>query len=79
MKPPTPFCEAVIGVIKNTRGQTIAASRLRKELMCQGWGKHPAAVAMNITKLACKGEYITGYVDNTDSRVFMLTAEGRDV
>lgn len=74
----TPFCKAVVEILKTARHGSMDSYTLREALMDKGWGKHPAAVAMNLTKLAFKGEYITCYVDNSDCRVFMLTSEGNE-
>jgi hypothetical protein len=74
----TPFCKAVVEILKATPHSSMSACPLRKALMAQGWGKHPAAVAMNLTKMAWKGEYITCYIRNERERVFMLTSEGKE-
>lgn len=73
----TPFCKAVVALLQAAPGQSLDAYRLREALMDKGWGKHPAAVAMNLTLLAHKRKYIDCYVDNSNSRVFLLTSEGR--
>ena len=73
----TPFVRTVIDIIKE-RGMYdgIDAYKLREALMDRGMGKHPAGVAMNLIKLAFKGEYITQYIHHNE-RVFMLTAKGK--
>lgn len=73
----TPFCKAVVEILRKAPNHSMDACTLRGALMDQGWGKYPAAVAMHLTKLAFKGEYVTGFVDNRDCRVFMLTSEGK--
>jgi hypothetical protein len=75
---PSPFCLAVIKLLKAARHQSMTAGELRRALIKQGHGKHPAAVAMHLTKLAWKQEFITGYC-NDHGRVFMLTGAGSDV
>jgi len=77
----TPFCRAVVKLLKSQRDyqgdyQGMGAYRLREALMNQGFGKHPAGVAMNLTKLAFKGEYVTQYIYNNE-RIFMLTDKGK--
>ena len=72
----TPFCAAVVAILKQ-HTQGVDAYRLREALMDQGMGKHPAGVAMNLTKLAFKGEYITQHCERDGGRMFMLTAKGK--
>ena len=77
MKEPTEFVKAVVLYLAQyTQGQDAYA--VRTHLMDMGFGKHPAAVAMHLTKLAWKSEYVTGYVYH-EERVFMLTSEGREL
>lgn len=74
---PTDFERTVVRIIKSHgHMNSISAGALRHELLARGIGRHPAAVAMNLTKLAYKERYITGYVSNSDRRVFVLTSEG---
>jgi hypothetical protein len=73
----TPFCAAAVAFLKKQPLGSASAYALREAMMDQGFGKHPAGVAMNLTKLAFRGEYITSYIDNQDSRVFVLTAKGK--
>lgn len=75
----TPFCRAVVKLLQAKEKidhQGMYAYELREALMDQGMGKHPAGVAMNLTKLAFKGEYVTQYIHH-DERVFMLTEQGK--
>ena len=73
----TPFCKAVVDLLKAAPQQNMDADGLRKALIKRGMGKHPAGVAMNLTKLAFKEEYVTQYCTSSNYRVFMLTSEGR--
>lgn len=73
---PTPFCLAVIKLLR-AAGRGMTAHDLRIALMKQGWGKHPAAVASHLTKLAWKKEYVMSYC-GTHGQTFMLTSEGHD-
>lgn len=73
----TPFVRAVVDLLKAAPHQSMDAYTLREALMEKGFGKHPAGVAMNLTKLAYKQQYVTSYIDNGDCRVFLLTSEGR--
>lgn len=75
----TPFVKAVCKRLAQERGHSLDAYRLRTDLMTAGWGKHPAAVAMHLTKLAFNGTYVTGYLHEGGGRIFMLTSEGRDL
>lgn len=75
----TPFVKAVCKRLAQESGGSLDAYRLRTDLMAAGWGKHPAAVAMHLTKLSWKGEYVTYFIDNRDSRVFVLTSDGREL
>ena len=79
MNKPTPFCKAVVEILQKARGRGVDGLQLRKALMAGGWGKRPAAVAMHLTKLAWKEEYVTGYCTDEGVRVFMLTSYGRDL
>lgn len=72
----TPFCRAVVDLIKAAPNHSLSAYELRVAVMEKGFGKHPAAVAMNLTKLAFKGEYVTCFVRNNNQRYFLLTSEG---
>ena len=72
---PTPFVKAVVKIIKESGDSSVSSFHLRSKLMGQGWGKHPAAMAMHLTKLAWKQEYITCFIWN-DERYFMLTSSG---
>jgi hypothetical protein len=73
----SPFCAAVVKILKDKSiNGGVDAYHLREALMDQGMGKHPAGVAMNLTKLAFKGEYITQYIHHNE-RVFMLTEKGK--
>jgi len=72
----TPFCRAVVDLLKKDRNGSLDAYALREALMAQGVGKHPAAVAMHLTKLAWKDEYVATYLCN-GIRVFVLTAKGK--
>ncbi len=74
----TPFCRAVVDTLKKAERCSMDAYHLREAMMDQGFGKHPAGVAMNLTKLAFKGEYVTCFIDNQDQRIFLLTSEGKD-
>lgn len=75
----TPFVAAVIRTLRTQPSNCgVDAYTLREALMWQGHGKHPAAVAMHLTKLAWKAKYVTSYMHN-DSRMFMLTKEGLEV
>jgi hypothetical protein len=73
----TPFCEAVVEILKASHRGGMGAGELRRALIAKGWGKHPAAVAMHLTKLAWKGEYITCYCQGA-YHVFMLTPKGNE-
>lgn len=74
----TPFCTAVVNILLSRRDVDagMGAYELREKLMEAGFGKHPAGVAMNLTKLAFKGEYVTCFIHNR-GRIFMLTSKGR--
>lgn len=74
----TPFCTAVVNILLSQKDpdRGMGAYDLRVRLMDLGFGKHPAGVAMNLTKLAFKGEYVTQYIYE-EERIFMLTTKGR--
>lgn len=74
----TPFCKAVVDILLSQRDVDagMEAYELRTRLIEHGFGKHPAGVAMNLTKLAFKGEYVTQFIYK-EERIFMLTAKGR--
>jgi hypothetical protein len=74
----TLFCTAVVNILLSQRDadRGMGSYELRTRLMEQGFGKHPAGVAMNLTKLAFKGEYVTQFI-HKEERIFMLTAKGR--
>jgi hypothetical protein len=72
----TPFCAAVVKILKAAHQQSMDADSLRKAVMKAGFGKHPAGVAMHLTKLAWKEQYVTQYCHRDNYRVFMLTSEG---
>ena len=74
----TPFCRAVVDLIKAAPNHSLSAYELRVAVMEKGFGKHPAAVAMNLTKLAFKGEYITQYCGRDNERVFIHTAKAKE-
>jgi hypothetical protein len=73
----TPFCRAVVDLIKASPNQSLDAYTLRISLAAQGMGKHPAGIAMNLTKLAFRGEYVTCFTHN-NYRVFLLTEKGKN-
>ena len=74
----TPFCTAVVNILLSQKDVDagMGAYDLRERLMDLGFGKRPAGVAMNLTKLAFKGEYVTQFIYK-EERIFMLTAKGR--
>lgn len=73
----TPFCRAVAELIAARPNGVADGCYLRNALIDAGHGRHPAAVAMNLTKLAWKREYIDTFLDNRDCRMFVLTADGK--
>jgi hypothetical protein len=77
MTPPTPFEQAVIALIKAAPNGILTAARLREALIAQGRGKHPAAVACNLTRVAWRERYFTCFVSSDNIRIFTLTSEGR--
>jgi hypothetical protein len=77
MPKPTPFAIAVIKILKAS-GRGMDAHSLRIALMKQGWGKHPAAVACHLTKLAWKKEFVCSYC-GTHGQTFMLTEAGKNL
>jgi hypothetical protein len=76
MTPPTPFEQAVISIIKQYPHSSISSTPLRHALMDRGFGKHPAAVACNLTRIAWKERYFTCFSCHHD-RNFILTSDGR--
>lgn len=74
---PTDFEHVVVWIIKTVgRHGSIDAYTLREELMARGMGKHPAGVAMNLTRVAWRERFFTCYVNDGNCRVFMLTSDG---
>ena len=51
---------------------------LREALMDRGMGKHPAGVAMNLTRVAWRERFFTCFIDSQNDRNFVLTSDGRD-
>lgn len=74
---PTKFEKVVVEIIKAAPNEMIDGGRLRVTLLERGFGKHPAAVAMNLTRLAWRDRYVTSFLSNKDRRVFILTSEGK--
>jgi hypothetical protein len=74
---PTPFERAVVAILKAAEPHSVDSYHLREALMDQGMGKHPAGVAMNLTRVAWKERYYTCYTDHGGFRMFLLTSEGR--
>jgi hypothetical protein len=73
---PTPYERAVVEII-GAHGVSINSESLRKALMARGFGKHPAAVAMNLTRVAWRERFFTCFINNDDVRYFMLTSDGQ--
>lgn len=77
ISPPTAFEKAVIDILKAAEPHSVDGYRLREALMDKGMGKHPAGVAMNLTRVAWKERYFTCYTDDQQCRNFLLTSDGR--
>jgi hypothetical protein len=78
----TPFVRKVVEILQRHEAKWpggMDAYHVRKALMSAGFGKHPAAVAMHLTKLAWKKEYVDSYVGNCGSHILTLTAAGRQL
>jgi hypothetical protein len=75
----SPFVAEVVRYLQSTRHGSATSNEIMRHLLQKKIGKHPAAVSMHLTKLAWKQQYVTGYVDNSSTRVLMLTCDGRDL
>lgn len=77
--PMTDFERTVVRILQGADCSTLSASDLREAVMAAGFGKHPAAVAMHLTKLAWKNRFVTCWLSNRDERMFTLTLDGRQL
>jgi hypothetical protein len=76
----TRFERAVVALIYHHRtNNSISGWELRELLLKAGIGKHPAAVAMNLTRLACKNGTVGCFIKNDRDRYFLLTSDGEDL